>query len=85
MNLKPVSSQISVFLSVGVMNPSRLTDEIKKTFDGVFNKEDYTLNLEEAPNDMPLVRYRSNDGKYIYDFAKKRINFYLIYGITRVL
>lgn len=77
MNLKPISSQISVFLSDGVMNPSRLTDEIQKTFDGVFNKEDYTLNLEEAPNDMPLVRYRSDDGKYVYEFAKKRINFYL--------
>ena len=77
MNMKPISSQISVFLSDGVMNPSRFIDDINKHFDNIFIKEDYVLNLEDAPNDMPLVRCRSNDGRFIYDFAKKRINFYL--------
>lgn len=77
MNIKPFSSQISIFLSDGIMNPSKITEDINKKFSDIFTKENYSLNLEDAPNDMPLVRYSSKDGKYIYDFAKKRINFYL--------
>ena len=77
MSLKPFSSQISIFLSDGIMNPSRYVDEINDNFNGVFTKQNYSLNIDEAPNNVPLVRYSSKDGKYIYDFAKKRINFYL--------
>ena len=77
MVFKPFSSQISIFLSDGIMNPSRVTADINKMLSKISWKENYSLNLEDAPNDMPLVRYSSNDGKYIYDFAKKRINFYL--------
>ena len=77
MSLKPFSSQISIFLSDGIMNPSRYVDEINDNFNGIFTKQNYSLNIEDAPSDVPLVRYSSKDGKYIYDFAKKRINFYL--------
>lgn len=77
MTLKPFNSQISIFLSDGIMNPSRYIEDINKNFNGIFTKQNYSLNIEDAPSDVPLVRYSSNDGKYIYDFAKKRINFYL--------
>ena len=80
MDLKPFNSQISIFLSDGIMNPSRYVDEINNIFNGIFTRENYLLNIEEAPSDIPLVRYSSKDGKYIYDFAKKRINFYLNFG-----
>ncbi len=77
MHLKPFSSQISVFLSDGVMNPSRCIDEVNANFNGIFTIQDYLLNIEDAPSDIPLVRYSSKDGKYTYEFAKKRINFYM--------
>lgn len=71
MSLKPFSSQINIFLSDGIMNPSSYVDEINNNFNGIFTKQNYSLNIDEAPNDVPLVRYSSKDGKYIYDFAKK--------------
>lgn len=77
MDIKPYSSQISVFFSDGIMNPLKIKDELNKNFSGTFSKEDYSLNLEDAPNDMALVKYSSENGKYTYEFAKKRINFYL--------
>lgn len=56
MILKPFSSQISIFLTDGVMNPSRITEDINNKFACIFTKENYSFNLEDAPNDMPLVR-----------------------------
>lgn len=53
------------------MNPSRYVDEINNSLNGIFTKQNYSLNIDEAPNDVSLVRYSSKDGKYIYDFAKK--------------
>lgn len=75
--LKPFNSQISIFLTDGVMNPSKFVDNMAATFNNLFETEIYSLNLENAPSDMPLVRYSSKDENYVYDFAKKRINFYL--------
>lgn len=77
MTLKPLSSQVSIFLSDGIMNPRKLLDDIANDFDKLFCKEEYILSLEDAPSDMPLIRFSSKDSKYTYDFAKKRINFYL--------
>ena len=77
LQLKPFSSQISIFLSDGIMNPSRLLENIAKDFDNLFTNQEYLLSIEDAPADMPLIRYSSSDKKFVYDFAKKRINFYL--------
>ena len=75
--LNLLNSQISIFLSDGIMNPSKYIDEINENFNDIFKKQIMALDLDDAPSDMPLVRYISNDGKYTYDFAKKRINFYI--------
>lgn len=77
MTLKPLSSQISIFLFDGIMSPRKLLDDISNEFNKLFSKEEYVLSLDDAPSDMPLIRYSSSNSKYTYDFAKKRINFYL--------
>ncbi|MCI7332846.1 MAG: hypothetical protein MSH48_04180 [Mollicutes bacterium] len=46
MSLKPFSSQISIFLSDGIMNPSRYVDEINNNFNGIFTKQNYLLNID---------------------------------------
>lgn len=79
MNLKPFNSQISIFLSDGIMNPIKFIDKFNVYFENLFTKEDYLLKIdaEGIPDEVPLFKYSSSDGKYSYDFAKKRINFYL--------
>ena len=46
MSLKPFSSQISIFLSDGIMNPSRYVYEINNNFNGIFTKQNYLLNID---------------------------------------
>ena len=46
MSLKPFSSQISIFLSDGIMNPSRYVDDINNNFNGIFTKQNYLLNID---------------------------------------
>ncbi len=79
MRLKPFSSQISIFLSDGIMNPGRIADQINTMFKDLFDKEDYRIVVEDAPNEMPLVRYSSKNGKYCFEFAKKRLNFFMYF------
>ena len=75
--LKPFNYQISIFLTDGIMNPSKYLSDISETFSNLFKNEILLLNLEDAPADMPLLKYNSADNKCGYDFAKKRINFYM--------
>lgn len=76
-NIKILNAQISIFLSDGIMNPTKYTSVINKVFENVFSNEILSLNVTGVPDDMPLVRYTSESEDYAYDFARKRINFYI--------
>ena len=75
MNLKKLTAQISIFLQDGIMNPSKYKSNINNIFEGMFNKEILSINIDGAPDDMPLVRCTSKDNIIAYDFSRKRINF----------
>ena len=75
MNLKKLTAQISIFLQDGIMNPSKYKSNINNIFEGMFNKEILSINIDGAPDDMPLVRCTSKDNMIAYDFSRKRINF----------
>ena len=75
MNLKKLTAQISIFLQDGIMNPSKYKSNINNIFEGMFNKETLSINIDGAPDDMPLVRCTSKDNIIAYDFSRKRINF----------
>lgn len=75
MNLKKLTAQVSIFLSDGIMNPNRYKQKIYETFDNVFEKDMISLNIPNAPDDMPLLNCASKDNVYSYTFSKKRLNF----------
>ena len=75
MKLKKLSVQISVFLTDGIMNPSKYKKNINDVFEGLFSNEFLSINIDGVPEDMPLVKCSSKDGMISYDFSRKRINF----------
>lgn len=77
--MKPnlLSAQISVFMTDGIMNPNRYSEKVNQSFSKIFSIENMALNIPNAPDDMPLVQFSSDDNKYQYHFARKRLNFYL--------
>lgn len=75
MTLKKMTAQISIFLKDGIMNPSKYKKNINEIFDNSFSKEILSINIDGAPDDMPLVRCTSKDNMLSYDFSRKRINF----------
>ena len=79
MKLKMISVQISVFLSDGVMNPEKYYNQINKIFDNKFQKQEFLIKINNIPDEMPIMKYSSNDGNLSFDFAKKRLNFFLNY------
>lgn len=76
-NIKLLNAQISIFLSDGIMNPSKYVNVINQIFENIFSNEVLSLNIPGIPDDIPLVRYTSKSEDYAYDFAKKRLNFYI--------
>ena len=76
-NFKILNTQISIFFSDGIMNPSKYIKVLNNIFNNVFTNEILSLNIPGVPDDMPLVRYSSKSDDYSYDFARKRLNFYL--------
>lgn len=77
MLLSKASIQISVFFSEGIMRPSKYSEKINEFMGGIFVKKIFDFDLPDAPDEMPLSKYASNDEKYIYEFSKKRINFFM--------
>lgn len=75
MTLKKMNAQISIFLKDGIMNPSKYKKNINEIFNDLFSKEILSINIDGAPDDMPLVRCTSKDNMLSYDFSRKRINF----------
>lgn len=75
MNLKNMTAQISIFLKDGIMNPSKYKKNVNDIFNNLFSKEILSINIDGAPDDMPLVRCVSKDNMLTYDFSRKRINF----------
>ncbi len=75
MTLKKMTAQISIFLKDGIMNPSKYKKNINEIFNDLFSKEILSINIDGAPDDMPLVRCTSKDNMLSYDFSRKRINF----------
>ena len=75
MNLKRLTTQISVFMNDGIMNPSKYKNIINEVFDNIFSEDILSINIDGVPDDMPLVRCSSKDNTYLYDFSRKRINF----------
>ena len=75
MTLKKMTAQISIFLKDGIMNPSKYKKNINEIFNNLFSREILSINIEGAPDDMPLVKCVSKDNMLSYDFSRKRINF----------
>lgn len=76
--IKLINSQIGIFLTDDLMNPSKLIENIAVPFDNIFNKKIFNLVLEE----MLLLRYSSYECNCKCDYVFK---FFLFFNTFKKL
>lgn len=72
-----LSTQISIFLHDGVMNPLRYEEPLNDNFDGIFTNKIFAVTIPNVPDEMPILKYTSSDESITYEFARKRLNFFM--------
>lgn len=74
--MKLISCQVALFAMEKIKRPDLLLNEINAKLSNIFDAMPMILNLpEDIPDEIPVVQAKSNNGKYILNITRKRVDF----------
>lgn len=74
--MKLISCQVALFAMDKIKRPDLLLNEINAKLSNLFDDMPMILNLpEDIPDEIPVVQAKSNNGKYVLNITRKRIDF----------